>query len=169
MADEQVNIEALLAHELARFDPSNRGTSAPLGGAVVNWRELDDEDARAVWEHLRSWVEWVTVRYDVPLSIVPNCWFLHPALVEELSALHTAHAAAFDESDAGLGPISWHERFAAATPRLARAYGGGCSNGHQATRPRSWTNVIDDQEWEAWAATAHAHGGDTAPDERRNR
>ena len=52
---------------------------------------------------LRDWVEWFTVRYDVPVSVVPNCWWRHGALVEELSALHVAHLAAFDASDAGFG------------------------------------------------------------------
>lgn len=169
MSDEPVDIEALLARELAGFDPTTRGSSAPIGGVVVNWRELDDADAPQAWEQLRAFVEWVTVRYNIPVSVVPNCWYRHPGLVEELSALHSAHTAAFDQSDAGFGPIGWHERFAVAIPRLTRAYGGGCSNGHQATRPRSWTNVIDTQEWDTWATTAHTHRGDNASNERRNR
>lgn len=170
MSDTPVDIEALLARELVGYDPSKRdGPSTPIGGAVVNWRTLDDDEARKVWDALRAWVEWASVRYNVPVSVIPNCWYRHPALVEELSALHTAHLAAFDPSDSGYGPISWHERFAAAATRLTRAYGGGCNNGHQATRPRSWADVIDAQDWDTWANTAHAHRGDPASHERRNR
>ncbi len=170
MSNEPVDIEQLLAQELAGFDPTRRdGSSAPIGGAIINWRELSDEDAPEAWARLRGWVEWVSVRYNIPVSIIPNCWYQHDALVEELSALHTAHLAAFDESDAGFGPIGWHERFAVAMPRLTRAYGGGCSDGHRPLRPRNWSGVIEDQEWETWASTAHAHRGEPTSNERRTR
>lgn len=87
----------------------------------------------------------------------PVCWFKHGDLVEELSALHLAHTVAFDTSDAGFGPIGWHERLSLAIPRLRRAYAGGCSRGHDRYKPRSWTNAVDEQEWDAWANQAHAN------------
>lgn len=163
------DVEALLAQELAGFNPHDRyGTSAPIGGLVTNWRELPDADAPERWQTLRSWVEWMTVRYNVPVSVVPDCWWRHGRLVEELSALHTAHIAAFDPSDAGFGPIGWHERLAIALPRLSHAYGGGCSNGHRPTKPRSWTNATNEQDWTSWTSLAHATEGTTpSPDERK--
>lgn len=158
--EDEVNMEALFAAELAGFTPAARGgSSAPLGAHVVSWRELRDEEAAREWKLLRAFVEWVTVRYQLPISTVPTCWYRHPALVEELSALHTAHLAAFDTTDAGFGPISWHERFAAALPRLTRAYGGGCNNGHQPAKPRSWDGITDEQEWDTWITQTHAHRG----------
>ena len=87
----------------------------------------------------------------------PPCWWKHGHLVEELSALHTAHTAAFDSSDAGFGPIGWHERLSLAMPRLTRAYAGGCGNGHRDINPRSSIGQIDEQEWDAWTSQAHAH------------
>jgi hypothetical protein len=167
-SDDEIDIERLIAQELVGFNPAHRaGSSAPIGAVVVNWRNLPDEDAAQTWAKLRDWIEWVTVRYNIPLSLIPNCWYQHAALVEELSALHTAHTAAFDESDAGYGPISWHERFAAALPRLAKAYGGGCTRGHDPLTPRSWDDVITEQEWDRWVTTTHAHRGDPASHERK--
>ena len=151
------DVDALLAQELSGFDPNSRASgSGIIGGLVTNWHELSDAEAAQRWEALRAWVEWFTVRYNVPISVVPDCWWRHGAIVEELSALHTAHHAAFDLSDSGFGPIGWHERLAIAIPRLNRAYGGGCNNGHKPTRPRSWAHATDEQEWEAWTTTAHA-------------
>jgi len=166
---DREDVEALLAQELAGLDPLNRyGSSAPIGGIVTNWRELADEDASERWEALREWVEWMTVRYNVPVSVIPACWWKHDRLVEELSALHTAHLAAFDPSDAGYGPIGWHERLAIAWPRLSHAYGGGCSTGHRPTKPRTWDDTTDENEWTAWTSQAHAHPGTTpSPDERK--
>ena len=149
--------EALLAGEMTAFEPDIRyGSSVPIGAHVINWRTLSGREARAAWNDLRAWVEWFTIRYRVPESTVPACWWKHGQLVEELSALHTAHTAAFDASDAGFGPIGWHERLAIATPRLTRAYSGGCSDEHREIIPRSSIGNIDEQEWDAWTEQGHA-------------
>jgi len=139
-----------------RFDFSDRdGDSAPLGVHIVNWRDQDDDLAADAWDSLRSWVEWFLFRYDVPPTLIPDCWFRHGALVEELSALHVAHVAAFDPADTGFGPISWHERFTLARDRFKAAYKNGCLNGHVDPRPRVWQ--VDAQEWAAWCTSTHAH------------
>jgi hypothetical protein len=169
--DELLDGDELLAADMFNppFDPTNRhGPSDPLGAHVVNWRHLPDDEAPAEWEALRAWVEWFTSRYHVPISVIPNCWWQHGHLVEELSALHTAHTAAFDPADAGLGPVMWHERLTIALPRLIRAYGGGCNNGHTTTRPRAWDNVTSEQDWDAWTTRSHAHPGTTVPPQGRN-
>lgn len=159
-------IERLVAAELAGFH-ARSDTSQPIGLHAVDWRRMPDQDAPREWADLRDWVEWFTVRYDIPVSVVPNCWWKHGALVEELSALHVAHLAAFDPSDAGFGAIGWHERLALATPRLSRA-GAGCASGHSGTRPRSWSSATDEQEWDAWVSETHAHRGVTvaSPDRK---
>jgi hypothetical protein len=137
-------------------------SSQVLGVQVINWRTLPDDKAREAWEALRGWVEWFTVRYDIPLSTVPDCWYKHPALVEELSALRAAHTVSFDSRDTGLGPVGFHERLSLALPRLTKAYAGGCARGHSTHTPRSWSNATDEQEWDAWTKSAHAHR-DTPP------
>ena len=152
-------IERLIAAELARTAPAG-GAADPLGSHHIDWRHLSPEQANAEWTALREWVEWFTVRYNVAVSVVPGCWWKHGALVEELSALHVAHLAAFDDSDTGLGPIVWHERLALARTRLQHA-GAGCSSGHFELKPRSWDAVTDEAEWDAWIAQSHA-GRDTA-------
>lgn len=155
--DDPPDLDDLMAQEMSDFHPDIRsGSSEPIGARVVDWRTLADADARAAWDSLREWVEWFTVRYQISESIVPVCWYKHGNLVEELSALHIAHGVAFDSSDAGFGPIGWHERLSLAIPRLRNAYAGGCSRGHNRYTPRSWTNAIDEQEWNAWANQAHA-------------
>ena len=155
---EHMPIEELVAG--LRLDGVNvgdrYGSSAPLGAQPVNWRELHDSDARDAWDALRDWVEWVTSRYDIPEVIVPTCWWRHGALVEELSALYTAWQVSFDPTDAGFGPIGWHERFAVARPRLKAAYPGSCINGHRDRTTRSWRDVTDEDEWDAWVGQAHA-------------
>ncbi|WP_345752570.1 hypothetical protein [Microbacterium rhizophilus] len=152
------DIESLIAAELAGLPRLGRSTD-PLGSHAVDWRHLPPDRVRAEWTALREWVEWFTVRYTVPVSVVPNCWWKHGALVEELSALHVAHLAAFDESDSGFGPVGWHERLALARPRLQNA-GAGCASGHFELKSRSWDTATDEPEWDAWITQSHA-GRDT--------
>jgi len=151
---EPEDIESLIAAELAGLPRLGHGTD-PLGSHPVDWRHLQPEQVSVEWTALREWVEWFTVRYTVPVSVVPDCWWRHGALVEELSALHVAHLAAFDDSDSGFGPIGWHERLALARPRLQNA-GAGCASGHFELKPRSWDAATDEAEWDAWITETHA-------------
>ncbi len=160
--DEEAESDARLAAELSYasthpLDYGDRdGPSDPIGAHAVNWRTLAPEEAAEEWVELREWVEWFTVRYNIAQSTIPNCWWQHGHLVEELSALHTARVAAFDPSDTGYGPISWHERLASALPRLTRAYGGGCGGSHHNLPSRSWADVTDETAWTTWLARMQA-------------
>ena len=126
-----------------------------LGIRVINWRTLEDEDAPQVWTDLRSWVVWFTHRYNIAPRKIPPCWFKHGALVEELSALHTAWLVSYDSLDAGYGPIGWHERLAVALPRLATWYNGECHNGH--TELLQTGDDTIPTEWADWIRQSHAN------------
>jgi hypothetical protein len=133
-ADDPLDLAFLMREDISDVDFELPATTL---GSVVDWRTLKDADAPTAWNALREWVEWFTVRYDIPESMVPACWFRHSHLVDELSALHAAHLAAFDVSDSGFGPIGWHGRLSEARPRLRRVYYSQCSNGHRSHAPRS--------------------------------
>lgn len=136
------------------FDPNDRNpSSAPLGVTIVNWRELPAVMAAETWTELRAWVDWFVVRYDQPAAVIPPCWYRHGRLVEELTALRTAHQVSFDPTDSGLGPITWHERLNLALPRLKLAYSGGCSQGHYQSSPDK--RLVDEEDWAAWIAQPH--------------
>lgn len=165
MTDQPPQPSHLFAEDAAGVPPlpdkyPSARVSAPssvIGGRATNWRAMTDAQAPEEWASLRDWVEWFTSRYRVPVSTVPTCWWKHGELVEELSALHCSHRAAFDPTDNGNGPIGWHERLALALPRLTRAYAGGCSEEHRSPRPRNWAGATDEAEWSAWITQSHAH------------
>jgi len=138
------------------FDPFGRQSAgAATGSRPVRWRDLAPENAATEWAALRDWVQWVTTRFDIPVTVIPNCWWRHPALVDELSALHVAWRTAYDPQDSGLGPLMWLERWHAARTRLRAAYSGSCSNGHKDIKRRSWDDVTDQGEWDAWVKDTH--------------
>jgi hypothetical protein len=105
------------------------------GGAsrAVAWQLLDADAAEAVWRRLARWVGWLRGRYPLARQ-VPACWWRHPELVEELTALWLAWRQAYV---AGSAPVTacmdWHDRW---LPGLLRRIGSGgwnlaCEGGHR--------------------------------------
>lgn len=71
-----------------------------------DWRKLSDDEAQETAAELHEWVEWLTSRFRIQADL-PACWFQHPDLFEELSALWAAHTAAY-ASTAGPGEgLDW--------------------------------------------------------------
>jgi len=144
---EGLTIEQLAAELDNDWSPealADRDTGREMvSPAIVNWREIADEDRAEACRALAEWVQdWLVPRYALTRKVIPDCWYRHSAMVEELSALHTAWLVAFDETDAGYGPIGWHERFALA--RTREAFREKCPEGHRDERPpRTMPEVPD--------------------------
>jgi hypothetical protein len=138
------------------FDLDERdGVDGMLGAQITRWRDMPEGDAPAAWDQLRDFVDWVAERYDLSSTLVPACWYRHSVVVEELSALRAAWDASFVvETDGGLGPIGWHERFALARARLREyGYSGECERaGHIETPVR--VVAVDEHDWNTWRKTA---------------
>jgi len=126
------------------------GDDAVTGVRITRWRDIPAEEKPQAWDELRAFVEWLVARYALAGNVIPRCWFRHPPLVEELSALRAAWDASFDvDTDGGLGPIGWHERFALARERFTKyAYKGECRSGHM--DPPAITLPVDEEEWATW-------------------
>ena len=106
----------------------------------VNWSRLSRDQAAARWAALDEWVRWPARRYSLDRRDIPPCWYAHGDLVEELSALHTAHQAAFDPAGPATGPADWHQHLANTRARMqtwiART---GCRRGqHRAPAQIEW-------------------------------
>jgi hypothetical protein len=164
MLENDIPIEELMdglsAEEAAELDdefgdPDDRDAAMP-GISAVNWRALTDEESPATWAKLGDWVTWFLDRYEIPTAKIPTCWWRHGALVEELSALHTAWLVSFDSTDAGYGPIGWHERLTVAMQRITGWYHGQCAEQHQQRIGSRRAPINGDAEWLAWTRTSHA-------------
>lgn len=145
-SDDDMSIEQLVASlegdsswsDEALADRS--GATEMLTPTVVNWRTISDHDRTDACAALADWVQnWLVPRYAVPRRLIPDCWYEHSAMVEELSAIHVAWLVAFDEADSGFGPIGWHERYALACTR--EAFKEKCSEGHREIPARSMPTV----------------------------
>ena len=147
MTDEAEFDEDLTIEQLAREldgDWSDSGL-ADRGGqlgekVVVNWRTIEGEEREEASRALIDWVQnWLQPRYELQSRVLPDCWWQHGDMVEELSALFAAWTIAYDVSDGGYGPVGWHERFALALTR--NAFRTKCTEGHRATPERTMPDV----------------------------
>lgn len=61
----------------------DRDGSAELIGdtVILNWRTMPLDQISGNWNALAEWVGWLIHRYHLSSSKIPDCWFLHGALV----------------------------------------------------------------------------------------
>lgn len=146
MPEDDIPIEELAAVLDSDDQWSDEALADRTGGhevispAIINWREIESDERHEAAQKLIDWVHhWLIPRYALQDKDLPQCWWRHGALIEELSALHTAWLVAFDETDGGNGPIGWHERFALGRTRMKV----GCAGGTHRDKPARTLSEVD--------------------------
>jgi hypothetical protein len=100
------------------------------------WAAMGPMGAENLWRRLASWVGWLRGRYPLAEAL-PGCWWRHPELVEEITALHLAWRAAYSDPTAALtAPIDWHAHHLPAFLARVRTWGVHCTDAHR-DRPDS--------------------------------
>lgn len=95
------------------------------------WADLEPDTAADVLERLATWVGWFRGRYPVAEQ-VPLCWWRHPELVEELTALWLAWTGLYLDPAAPLtGPIEFHDRWLPGVLARIRGWGVHCDATHR--------------------------------------
>src|SRR2546426_7833295 len=79
---------------------ASAATPAP-GQATGDWDSMNREQASVAWQQLTAWVDWLMQSYELHEDI-PQCWYRHHAILEELHALCLAWQGA--NADRGAGP-----------------------------------------------------------------
>ena len=107
-------------------------------GAPVAWHDLDADEHAALWRRFVDWVLWLADRYELTNDQLPRrCWWRHGSVVEELTALWTAHQSAYAPGeDVGSAPYLWQDALARAIERISRLWIGTCRNGQHRDRHR---------------------------------
>jgi hypothetical protein len=88
----------------------------------------------AEWSGLRAWVTWLRGRYELAVEErLPRCWALHPALIEELSALRAWRAETWSSGQPGTGQAAlyWHSELRRVIQAATTVYAAGCRTGHR--------------------------------------
>jgi hypothetical protein len=122
--------------------------SASSSSAPWAWRNLTGPAAEKQWCELADWVGWLRGRYPLARR-VPLCWWRHPELVEELTALWLAWKDAYATKHAHLAaPADWHARW---LPDFLRRIGAGgwnigCEGDHKEQVPGLYDEQRVDDE-----------------------
>jgi hypothetical protein len=159
--DEQL----LELRDLIEGDSSGGSASRGPGSRPVVWAELSAQESAQTWEALAAWVGWLRGRYPLAQK-VPLCWWRHPELVEELTALWLSWREAYVEKGAPLSAgADWHGRWLPEAIRRIRAGGWniGCEGEHRPVVETLYDGrAVDDHDAfrAAMTATAQDHGGD---------
>lgn len=91
---------------------------AYIPSVPVCWPSLNQDETCGHLDALQRWLTWLQRRYALDHRVLPPCWAQHGALVEELSALHTAWGVAYAVATGPEVPLRWHSEFASARHRL---------------------------------------------------
>ncbi len=150
MQDQQKTLAALVKH-------LERPNSSPDFQDPSPWNLKDgtEKQRRKILVQLDDWISWYNDNYPgVEEHVIPPCWFLHSAVVQELVAVFVAWQAAYcglEEPDDA--PAYWHERILHPTiARLSRdksAGWGNCLGAHREPHP-SETGEPDGPAFQAW-------------------
>lgn len=126
-------------------------------GAPTDWRTVSSGAAARTWSELREWVEWFKDRYALDHRVVPPCWYLHPSLVDLLTALRDHHEYTFTELQPATAATEWHQVFRDLEQRLRDwASRTGCTRDeHRPDVTLEWAH--DDARWKQHLADDQQH------------
>lgn len=113
------------------------------------WHMLTEEQAEKRWLDLRGWVEFLVERNNIGSKEIPDCWYLHGGLVDELEALRWAWLETNKPDSKLTEPIWWREALHRARTRWASFNPNGCTSTHSETRSRA---LPGDRAWNDFLA-----------------
>jgi hypothetical protein len=108
---------------------SGLGASPGRAGRANAWHTLTTREAGHAWDALTEWVDWLLDRYGLD-DTIPDCWYQHGAMTDELDALHAAWIAAYlDDHARPIDAAFWHDLLDRALTRLRNWDRYGCNTG----------------------------------------
>ncbi|HVV77131.1 MAG TPA: hypothetical protein VHC43_13955 [Mycobacteriales bacterium] len=104
-------------------------TGRPRPGSAHVWHNLTAGEAARAWETLIGWVDWLLGRYSLD-DTIPECWYRHAPMVDELDALRAGWSAAYlDPAAQPTEPGLWLDRLQRTLERLRAWDRYGCAAG----------------------------------------
>ncbi|GAA0812044.1 hypothetical protein Sya03_57260 [Spirilliplanes yamanashiensis] len=114
--------------------PAGAGGKPRVAGPLVReWHAMTPTDRKAAWIELVEWVIWLHDRYELATEHrLPQCWPLHPGLIEELAALKAWRGEIYTaDQPAGQAARYWHAELRHVIHAATTIYAAGCRAGHR--------------------------------------
>lgn len=136
-------------------------------GAVMNppidWWTLDDSERVETLHGLGEWVVNLVRFYELSDKIVPPCWYMHDAMIQELLALwqYREEQQYIEAAPPGAG-LDFHHQFGLAMTRLAGWNDARCnSTEHREGTPQRWYSDLTTHD--AWRESFETYLNETNP------
>ena len=103
--------------------------------ATIDWRNISPEDEAPTFTALAGFLTWAVPRWGFTAEQFPyGCWWLHPDIVEEMTAWWTLWQAYIRNPYAHpADPMHFNERTNNLKSRLGANYRGRCRKQHEAS------------------------------------
>jgi hypothetical protein len=148
---ETVSQVSVLQAEVAATDQPAPDPAPVQGGPASWWPDLATRDDRAeALQSLGTWVDEVLRnRHPEMYNQLGSCWYQHPDILDELTALRAAWFAAYrDPAAPATAAIEWHDRWLPGAMRRCRGAirARGCKARHEKVMPAT-DPFLDRQEF----------------------
>ncbi len=99
---------------------------------VIDWNALSEDTFQSALTELARWVDWLAVTYQIPPTVIPPCWALHPGLREDLGHLWTGWLVTrHPQLGVGMVGLDWDARREQAVARAReQVASAGCTPNH---------------------------------------
>jgi hypothetical protein len=104
---------------------------------------LGGSQAAQRWRELREWVNWLVTRNGIGPKEIPDCWYRHDGLVDELESLYWAWLETIKPAARANDPLMWGEQLHRARARWPLFNINGCATAHTEPRRRGMGEVAD--------------------------
>ena len=133
--------------------------SKPVRAQVYEDHDLSPEQREAWWTDLVNWVAWLHDAYELSTDQrLPECWYQHPGLVQELAALRAWRAEIYTpptDPDGRPAPVwgnggsarAWHGELRNVLRAATADYAVRCRAGHKAPAPLGSGDEGLREEW----------------------
>jgi hypothetical protein len=151
LAETVSEVDTLRAEVAAVAEVAENLATAQVSGPASWWPDLATGDSRAeALQNLAIWVDEVLrARHPEMYNQLGACWYQHPDILDEMTALRAAWYAAYrDPAAPATAAIEWHDRWLPGAMRRCRAAirARGCKARHEKETPAT-VPFIDRQEF----------------------
>lgn len=114
------------------------------------WHAMSRTDRASAWDELVLWTAWLYDRYGLGTDYrLPDCWPLHPGIIEELSLLKTWREEIYDGASAiplNQQAAGWHAHLENFIKSIRTFHAPGCRAEHKPPSEIAWNGRLE-EEW----------------------
>jgi len=131
-------------------EPAPPAGAPPPPPGPIDWTTLTGPERSRTLHELATFVESTVHHYKLPLAILP-CWWRHPEVIEELTALWQVRKETFRPGVKPSAAMQWHDALYKIRDRVS-VFLSSCREGHIEPAYGTWMSDAQRAELAAFIA-----------------